>query len=443
MNPTGTLVIQGKFIGGRPPDGKPGSGTAGSAFMSELQQVPALPPSHRGRPLPEPVRREMEAALGTDFSDVRIHVGSEASAIGALAFTCGSNIYFAPNHFAPETRRGRLLLGHELAHVIQQRQGRVRHPPGRGMVVIQDPGLEAEAERLALRTARPTPSPPVAPHGGPGYRPPQAGQPRMPTTSSAMAPHVQAAVARARGGRFGAPVSPIQAASHKTYPTRRRVPTDARANFRSKLAAKLQPYLSGGSDNPGVLDTVAAALDPSTTDHMGKIIQSRNCAAVCDIGVRRYVAWNSPKPGLLVATPPHITGHEIAVGGTDSTKHAEMKLLDDTTIATAGGYIGLSKPGGCCPLCASVIDQVTGVTTRGRHTNKPTNWKMPEWLKEPNRLFRYLGRDAADALSVLHPHWYITVRLTFEGREVISGLIPGSDWHNAVAEVESAFRAWV
>jgi len=440
MNSSGTIVIQGKFIGVRPPPvGGPRTSHSGRGSVSEVHQAPTLPPSHRGRPLAELVRREMEAALGADFSDVRVHVGPEASAIGALAFTSGSNIYFAHNQFAPDTGRGRLLLGHELAHVIQQRQGRVRHPPGRGMVVVHDPGLEAEAERLALRTARPTPKSPVAPRGAPGIRPPQAGQPRMPTTSSAMAPHVQAAVARARGGTFGVPVSPIQASA---YPTRRRVPTDARETFRSKLSEKLQPYLSGGSDNPGALDTIAAALDPSTTDSEGKVIQSRNCAAVCDITGRRYVAWNSPKPGLLVATPPHITGHEIAVGGADSTKHAEMKLLDDTTIATAGGYIGLSKPGGCCPLCASVIDQVTGVTTRGRHTTKPTNWKMPEWLKVPSRLFFYLGVDAAKALSVLHPDWY-TMRMGGEYPTLTLTIARGHNWHAAVAEVESAFRAWV
>jgi hypothetical protein len=41
----------------------------------------------------------MEAALGANFSDVRVHVGPEASAIGALAFTWGADLHFAPGQY--------------------------------------------------------------------------------------------------------------------------------------------------------------------------------------------------------------------------------------------------------------------------------------------------------------------------------------------------------
>ena len=37
--------------------------------------------------LPKEVQTKMESALSGDFSDVRIHVGSEVAAIGAIAFT--------------------------------------------------------------------------------------------------------------------------------------------------------------------------------------------------------------------------------------------------------------------------------------------------------------------------------------------------------------------
>ena len=43
-----------------------------------------------GRPLPEGVRGKMEAALGADFSNVRVHIGPQAERIGAIAFTIGS-----------------------------------------------------------------------------------------------------------------------------------------------------------------------------------------------------------------------------------------------------------------------------------------------------------------------------------------------------------------
>jgi hypothetical protein len=106
-----------------------------------------------GRALPEAVRGKMEAALGADFSAVRVHVGPQAARIGAIAFTVGSDIYFAPGRYQPETIQGQQLLGHELAHVVQQRAGRVRNPLGSGFAVVQDRALEAEADRLGQRAA--------------------------------------------------------------------------------------------------------------------------------------------------------------------------------------------------------------------------------------------------------------------------------------------------
>ncbi len=94
----------------------------------------------------------MEATLGADFSSVRVHVGPQAERIGAIAFTSGADIYFAPGRYQPETPAGRRLLGHELAHVVQQRQGRVRNTAG-GVAIVQDAALEAEADRMGDRAA--------------------------------------------------------------------------------------------------------------------------------------------------------------------------------------------------------------------------------------------------------------------------------------------------
>jgi hypothetical protein len=113
-----------------------------------------------GRPLPEAVRLKMERAMGADFSAVRIHEGPEAQAQGALAFTQGTNIHFAPGQYQPETPAGQELLGHELGHVVQQAQGRVQGTrQGKGVAINDDSGLEREADEMGARAAR-------APEGG-------------------------------------------------------------------------------------------------------------------------------------------------------------------------------------------------------------------------------------------------------------------------------------
>jgi hypothetical protein len=151
-------VVQGSFRGGPPRPSVPhiAQGRAARTTGPTLSLPPALAGSMRqgGQPLPAAVQRKMETAFGSSFGDVRVHVGREAPSIGALAFTCGNHLYFAPGQYDPQSPHGQRLLGHELAHVVQQRAGRVRNPLGSGIAIIQEPGLEAEAERMGLRAAR-------------------------------------------------------------------------------------------------------------------------------------------------------------------------------------------------------------------------------------------------------------------------------------------------
>src|SRR4030095_14850884 len=93
------------------------------------------------------------SALGGDFSDVRVHIGHEASSLGAIASTWGTNIHFATGAYRPHTIQGEKLLGHELWHVLQQKSGRVRNPFGGGVAVVQDHALEAEADRMGIKAA--------------------------------------------------------------------------------------------------------------------------------------------------------------------------------------------------------------------------------------------------------------------------------------------------
>ena len=104
--------------------------------------------------LAEGVRRRLEAALGADLSSVRVHEDGSSGALGAEAHTVGEDVHFAPGRYDPESSHGRALLGHELAHVVQQREGRVSAEGEIGGVALNvDAGLEAEADRVGAHVA--------------------------------------------------------------------------------------------------------------------------------------------------------------------------------------------------------------------------------------------------------------------------------------------------
>ena len=75
-----------------------------------------------GDPLDTGARAQAETAQDADFGDVRIHANSGlAAAFGANAVTYSGDIHFAPGAYRPGTAEGDTLIGHELAHVVQQR----------------------------------------------------------------------------------------------------------------------------------------------------------------------------------------------------------------------------------------------------------------------------------------------------------------------------------
>jgi hypothetical protein len=120
--------------------------------------ISPLPPGQlrligTGKPLDPGIRGPMESFFGADFSSVRVHEGPVAQQLGALAFTLGETLYFAPGLYDPTTREGVELLGHELTHVVQQRSGRVPGPDQPGVAIVQDPALEAEADRMGRQVA--------------------------------------------------------------------------------------------------------------------------------------------------------------------------------------------------------------------------------------------------------------------------------------------------
>lgn len=112
-----------------------------------------------GRPLGEAVRTEMEARLGADFSDVRLHTGPaaqrSAAEVGARAYTSGSHVVIGSGGADRHT------LAHELTHVVQQRQGPVAGTDNGSGLRVSDPAdrFERAAEENARRVlAGPVPA---------------------------------------------------------------------------------------------------------------------------------------------------------------------------------------------------------------------------------------------------------------------------------------------
>jgi hypothetical protein len=107
--------------------------------------------SSAGSPLDHATRTDMEARLGADFSDVRVHQDSQARAsaaeIGARAYTSGNHVVIGEGGGDKHT------LAHELTHVIQQRQGPVAGTDNGQGLSVSDPSdrFEHEAEANATR----------------------------------------------------------------------------------------------------------------------------------------------------------------------------------------------------------------------------------------------------------------------------------------------------
>jgi hypothetical protein len=148
-----------------------------AAQLGVLQRQPgSRHATAAGAPLPPDVRADMEHALGADFSAVRIYQDGEAEAVGALAFTRGTDIHFAPGRYDPYGAAGRQLLGHELTHVAQQAQGRVSATTQiNGQATNDDPALEQEADNRGALAASATAGP--ATHAAAGGSPTTTASP--------------------------------------------------------------------------------------------------------------------------------------------------------------------------------------------------------------------------------------------------------------------------
>ena len=129
-------------------------GNAGARTLAG-QRSPVLDVvgSGGGQPLDEPLRADMESRLGADFGDVRVHIGDTAHqsavAVGAHAYTVGSNVVFQRDAYDPGSTAGRTMIAHELTHVVQQRSGPVDGTSTGDGVRVSDPSDRFEREAAA------------------------------------------------------------------------------------------------------------------------------------------------------------------------------------------------------------------------------------------------------------------------------------------------------
>ncbi len=97
--------------------------STGAFEASDVTQAHIAATRGSGKPLPDAFRTKMESMTGTDLAGVSLHADAASAAtaatIGAKAFAAGSDIYFGAGASPSDTE----LLAHEVAHVVQQRNG--------------------------------------------------------------------------------------------------------------------------------------------------------------------------------------------------------------------------------------------------------------------------------------------------------------------------------
>jgi hypothetical protein len=110
-----------------------------------------------GQPLEGTVQEQMSAAMGYDFTGVRVHTSPESDdlnrQLSARAFTTGQDIFVRQGDYAPHSSTGQELIAHELSHVVQQSTGRVSGGGGGMTVRPAGDAFEQEADALARQAA--------------------------------------------------------------------------------------------------------------------------------------------------------------------------------------------------------------------------------------------------------------------------------------------------
>ncbi|VVB95208.1 Uncharacterised protein [uncultured archaeon] len=140
---------------------------------NEAAALPAVPPivhdvlRSPGEPLDHETRAFMEPHFGHDFSKVRVHADAEAAesarAVKAYAYTAGQDLVFGAGKYAPGTNAGKMLLAHELTHVVQQEAGE-KGMQARLELMQPDGSAEREAKMASRAVMRGENLTSISPH---------------------------------------------------------------------------------------------------------------------------------------------------------------------------------------------------------------------------------------------------------------------------------------
>lgn len=109
---------------------------------------------YSGHALHDTNRDFMEGRFGVDLSAVRVHTDSNAvqmnRELNAEAFTYGEHIYFGAGRYNPATSTGKKLLGHELTHVVQQKNDLQRAGTPSSKVLASRPLRDSKVLKKSL-----------------------------------------------------------------------------------------------------------------------------------------------------------------------------------------------------------------------------------------------------------------------------------------------------
>jgi hypothetical protein len=274
-------------------------GEAGPVQRSTVHEVLGS----SGRPLDASTRTDMEARLGADFSDVRVHTDAvarrSAEEVGARAYTSGQHVVLGRGGGDPHT------LAHELTHVIQQRAGAVSGTERGDGLSVSDP--TDSFERAAEANAR--------------------------EVMSGKAPAVQAADGH-HGGSTTAAVQRMPLAQFQ-----QQVSTDPQVATDPDFITYFE--IRRGREDPGA---VVADIQPGSQNRLRRLVETDDVdAALVNQYIQDYLTGaqgNPAQPATLA--DPNVAGLEVELAEVALTVASNATLnngdlLAQTTATTPAG----------------------------------------------------------------------------------------------------------